>query len=196
MHWFRQAGREPEHKGPPRSLVRALPLLVVALTAAGSPAAHAQELPGGFRDEFLLQFESSMGKFIALARAMPEEKFDWRPGEGVMPVAQVYAHVARYNYLYPATNLGIAAPADIQLDALEQVAAKSDVIELLVRSRDHIRQLSGEMSDAELTQITALYGRDVQQWSVLLQLLAHMNEHLGQSIAYARMNGIVPPWSQ
>jgi len=51
------------------------------------------------------------------------------------------------------------------------------------------------MPESQLASQTQLYGRNVQQWAVLLQLLAHMNEHLGQSIAYARMNGVVPPWS-
>ena len=50
--------------------------------------------------------------------------------------------------------------------------------------------------DADLTKMTRLYGRDVAQWAVLLQLVAHLNEHLGQSIAYARSNGVVPPWSR
>ena len=52
------------------------------------------------------------------------------------------------------------------------------------------------LSDADLEATTRLYGRDVAQWAVLLQLVAHMNEHLGQSIAYARMNGVTPPWSR
>lgn len=171
-------------------------LLVTVVSTILAPPAHTQAMPSGFREEFLLQFNSSMAKFIALARAMPDEKYTWRPGEGVMPVAQVYAHVAHYNYLYPATNMGIAAPTDLQLDSLEQITNKSEVIALLIRSRDHVRQLARDVPDAQLTQSTELYGRNVQQWAVLLQLITHMNEHLGQSIAYARMNGVVPPWSQ
>jgi uncharacterized damage-inducible protein DinB len=46
-----------------------------------------------------------------------------------------------------------------------------------------------------MDNMTRLYGRDVGEWAVLLQLVTHMNEHLGQSIAYARMNGVTPPWS-
>ena len=168
-------------------------LLALALSAGAAPA---QGVPAGFREEFLGQFNNSMGKFIALAGEMPAEKYSWRPGEGVMPVAEVYAHVARYNYLYPAQNMGIAAPAGVGLDTLERVATKPEVVALLVASRDHVRRVVGEMPDAQLARTTELYGRSTQQWAVLLQLLAHMNEHLGQSIAYARMNGVVPPWSQ
>ena len=52
------------------------------------------------------------------------------------------------------------------------------------------------MSDADLAKPAELYGREVESWAVLLQLLTHMNEHLGQAIAYARMNRVVPPWSR
>lgn len=173
-----------------------LAVLSLALWAGAARGASAQQAPAGFREEILRQFDSSMGKFIALARAIPEDRYSWRPADGVMPVAQVFAHVARYNFLYPAENLGIAAPADLDLDSLERVATKAEVEALLVRSRDHVRGLRGALSEADLAQPTELYGRGVPRWAVLLQLVAHMNEHLGQSIAYARMNGIVPPWSR
>lgn len=171
-------------------------LLTAALCLLLAPQSRAQTAPAGFQDEFLRQFNGSMSKFIALARAVPQEKYAWSPGEGVMPVARVYAHVARYNYLYPATSLGVAAPAGVQLDSLEEITDKGEIVALLERSGEHVRRLVRERSDEQLRQSTRLYGRDVQEWSVLLQLLAHMNEHLGQSIAYARMNGVVPPWSQ
>jgi len=175
-------------------LLRALPL--VLLVTAAAPL-RAQEAPPGFRDEFLGQFDVSMRKFIALAGAMPEDRFAWSPGEGVRPVARVYAHVARYNYYYPATALGAPAPGGEDADAMEErITSKADVVAFLTRSREHVRGVVRGMTDQQLATTTRLYGRDVPQWSVLLQLLAHMNEHLGQSIAYARMNGVVPPWSQ
>ena len=170
-----------------------LPLLFVAFAAAPLDA----QAPPGFRDEFLGQFNASMNKFIQLAQAMPEDRFSWSPGEGVMTVARVYAHVARYNYLYPATSLSVPAPGGEDAEGVEQsVAAKAEVVDFLRRSREHVRQAVQGMTDEQLAAPTRLYDRDVPRWAVLLQLLAHMNEHLGQSIAYARMNGIVPPWSQ
>lgn len=173
---------------------RIFPLLLLTLCAA---PATAQSAPPGFRDEFLRQFNNSMYKFIELAQAMPEDRFSWSPGEGVMPVARVYAHVARYNYLYPATSLSIPAPGGEDAESVEQtVSAKADIVAFLQRSREHVRTAVRGMTDEQLAAPTRLYDRDVPRWAVLLQLLAHMNEHLGQSIAYARMNGIVPPWSQ
>ena len=177
-----------------------LPALLLATTLPTTPA-HAQgtpdrSTPADFRSEFLMQFNSSMEKFIALAEAMPADKYAWSPGEGVMPVARVFAHVARYNYGYPAENMGIVAPTGVGLDTLERTSDKAQVVALLRNSAQYVRTSVERMPADQLARRTELYGRDVQQWAVLFQLLAHMNEHLGQSIAYARMNGIVPPWSR
>ena len=70
------------------------------------------------------------------------------------------------------------------------------VVDHLRRSLDHVRDLVREMDEGALSRTARLYGRDTQAWAVLFQLQAHMNEHVGQSVAYARMNGIVPPWSR
>jgi uncharacterized damage-inducible protein DinB len=178
---------------PVRSSLAAAAALVVL--AVGANAQSAPGSPTAFRQEFLGQFNSSMSKFIALAEAMPADKYAWSPGAGVMSVAKVYAHVAHYNYMYPSTAMRIALPAGIRLDTLEGVATKAALVALLKRSGEHVKQSVEGIPESQLASQTQLYGRNVQQWAVLLQLLAHMNEHLGQSIAYARMNGVVPPWS-
>ena len=180
-------------------LLAAAAMLAAAAPAAAQQAASAPATPpapAAFRREFLGQFGSSMQKFIALAEAMPADKFGWAPGTGVMPVAQVYAHVARYNYGYPSENMGVAAPAGVNLDTLEKITDKAQVVALLRASQGYVEQAVKGMTEAQLARPTKLYGRDVQHWAVLFQLVAHMNEHLGQSIAYARMNDIVPPWSR
>jgi uncharacterized damage-inducible protein DinB len=177
-------------------LAGTLAIFSIALTAgAQSNGAGTPPTPAGFRQEFLGQFNTSMSKFIALAEAMPADKYAWSPGPGVMSVAKVYAHVAHYNYRYPSRSMGVALPAGVGLDTLEAVAAKAQVLALLRQSGDYVRNAVDQMPESQLGAQTRLYGRDVQKWAVLFQLLAHMNEHLGQSIAYARMNGIVPPWS-
>jgi uncharacterized damage-inducible protein DinB len=113
-----------------------------------------------------------------------------------MPLAQIFAHIARFNYEYPARAMGIEPPAGIDRDTLERVAEKAQVVALLHRSAEHVRHAVRRMPDAQLARPTMLYGRRVQQWAVLFQLIAHMDDHLGQSIAYARVSGVVPPWSQ
>ena len=169
-------------------------LLALALNPAGASAQAAA--PANFRDEFLGQFNNSMEKLIALAKAIPEDRYNWSPGPGVMPVSQVYAHIARYNYLYPQANMGVKAPAGVDVENLEKTSGKAQIVDLLERSAAHVRTSVSQMPEGQLSQPTRLYGRDVPQWAVLFQLLAHMNEHVGQSIAYARMNNIVPPWAQ
>ena len=178
------------------SLAAASAILILASAAGAQTASNGGAVPGGFSQQFLGQFNSSMSKFIALAEAMPAEKFSWSPGPGVMSVAKVYAHVAHYNYRYPSQNMGIGLPAGIELDKLEATAAKAEVVNLLKQSGDFVRRAVAQTPDAQLAAQTRLYGDNVQKWAVLLQLLAHMNEHLGQSIAYARMNNVVPPWSR
>ena len=41
-----------------------------------------------------------------------------------------------------------------------------------------------------------MFGNATTHRGVLVTVLSHLHEHLGQSVAYARMNGVVPPWSQ
>ena len=148
------------------------------------------------RDRLMGHFNVAMSKFIALAEAMPAESYTWSPGEGIMEVGQVYMHVARYNYLYPSQNLGMELPAGIEMDEMEAVRDKDRAVEALRASRDWVQERVGAMSGQELETQTQLFGRSLQKWAVLTQLVSHMSEHLGQSIAYARMNGVVPPWSR
>ena len=172
---------------------------VVALLPAATPA-RAQAAPhdfaGDFRGEFLHQFDQSMYRVVALAGAVPAETYGRRAAPAAMPLGQIFAHIARFNYEYPARAMGVAPPPGIDRDTLERVAEKAAVVALLHRSADHVREAVRRMPAAQLGRPTTLYGRRVPQWAVLLQLIAHMDDHLGQSIAYARVNGVVPPWSQ
>ena len=171
-------------------------LLAVSTLALAAPAA-AQSAPRNFQAEIRGQFEASARKLVALAEAMPAATYEWRPMEGVASVARVYMHIARYNYMYPDQSLGAEAPMGRAeyMRWEDEVGDKHEVVEILAASMDHVRGVIDTMSEAELDKSTRLYGRDVGQWAVLLQLVTHMNEHLGQSIAYARMNRVVPPWS-
>src|SRR5688500_2580475 len=97
--------------------------LVLVACAALAPAAagagaqqQVQSVPGDFREEFLHQFNTSMSKVVSLAEALPAEKHAWSPGPGIMPLGRVYAHIARFNYHYPSTAMGIPAPSGIDPD--------------------------------------------------------------------------------
>ena len=170
-------------------------VLTLAATVVLAMPARAQGI-SGFGEELRGQFEGSAEKLVALAEAMPAESYSWQPMEGVYTVAAAYMHVARYNYMYPDMYLGVDAPAGVDYASLEErVTTKGEAVRVLASSMDHVRRILDGMSDADLAKPAELYGREVESWAVLLQLLTHMNEHLGQAIAYARMNRVVPPWS-
>ncbi len=174
---------------------RAIPIALMSGLLVAGPAL-AQSSPRDYRDQFLDHFDRSSRKLEMLSQVIPEELYTWSPGEGVMSIARVYMHIARYNYLYLEENLSIHAPHGVDWSNFESITDKAAVLDLLGKSIEHVRHSAKGMSDEDLTRETMLYGRPVAGWAVLLQLVAHMNEHVGQSIAYARMNGIVPPWSR
>ncbi len=147
------------------------------------------------RDELLRHFNSSIQKMVRLSEAMPAELYTWAPQEGLMTVAEVYAHIARYNFMYLEDNLGIPTPVGIDLSTMEAQTDKEVVRTLLLASAEHVRKHVPALSAESLNAESNLYGRDVPGWAVLTQLVSHMNEHVGQAVSYARFNGVVPPWS-
>ena len=183
-------------EAPMRKARIAIALATFVMALAATTAAGAQSAPGDFRAEFLRQFDESMNKVVMLAEAVPAEKYARPAATGAMTLGQIFSHIASSNFDYPAQAMGIAAPAGIKVDTLERVTDKAQVVALLRRSADHVRQGVSRLPETQLAQSTTLYGRRVPQWAVLLQLLAHMNDHMGQSIAYARASGVVPPWSR
>ena len=169
---------------------------VTTLTIFSDLQVEAQA-PDNFLGEFRGQFGASAQKLVALAGAMPASTYDWSPGDGVASVARVYMHIAGYNYMYLHENMGRVSPVhpDEYGRWEDEVSDKDQVVAILQESMQYVRD-AVEASDTDsLNQETTLYGREVGEWAVLLQLVTHMNEHLGQSIAYARMNEVVPPWS-
>jgi len=180
-------------------LLAALAPATLAAQQHAHDAAHANQHHStavAVRDELMMQFNMSMRKFVALAEAMPADKFTWKPQQDAMVLGHVLAHVAHYNFYYPQSAMRVGAPAGLKLDTLEALRDKAQIVALLRQSAEHVRSTVAKMDGEALDKGTKLYGRDVPTWSVLVQLVAHMNEHLGQSIAYARANNIVPPWSQ
>ena len=171
-------------------------LTCVLLTLSTALLAHAQSAkPTGFRGEFLTQLEDVETKMVGLAQAMPEEKYSWRPGAGVRSVGEVYVHLAVANIGLPAF-LGMKPPAGFDRNAEKTVTSKAKIVELLKTSFESARQAALKVSDADLEKIVKIFGgKEVTERAVLLLMATHMHEHMGQSIAYARTNNVVPPWS-
>jgi uncharacterized damage-inducible protein DinB len=135
-------------------------------------------------------------QLVALAEAIPAEKYTWRPGPGVRSTGEVFMHIATSNfYLLNAT--GAKVPPDFAgLDPDKIATDKPKVIDWLKRSLEAVRQAHPSVTSADLQKKVTIAHRDVTVDGVYLRILVHANEHMGQLVAYARMNGIVPPWSK
>ena len=137
-------------------------------------------------------------QLVQLEKAMPANKFNWRPSKGVRSVAEVYLHAAGSGYFF-GKMLGFEIPADIasQMKGWEKSTTdKAKIEKLLADSVAWFNAQVKAMPDAELNKTIDFFGRPATKRVVVLTALSHYSEHLGQSIAYARSNGVVPPWSK
>jgi len=148
----------------------------------------------GFRIEFLNELNIVEKKVIDLANTMPQEKYGWRPGQGVRSVSEVYMHIAATNFLLPQFA-GIKPPDGLDRNLEKNVTNKAKVLAILKQSFEHIRQAILQTPDAALNKSAKYFGDETTIRGVFFNAATHMHEHLGQSIAYARMNGVVPPWT-
>ena len=164
---------------------------VLALTAS---AATAQAPTKGFRADFLHQQAGVEKEILSLAEATPADKFSWRPAEGVRSVSEVYMHIAGADYMLPSFA-GVKVPEGISRDMEKTVTQKAAVIEALKKAFAHLRAAVEATPDADLEKPLKFFGMDSTVGGLYLLIANHEHEHLGQSIAYARMNGIVPPWT-
>lgn len=173
--------------------------LLTAFSQEGSNAAQQKSSPkvqpaSGFRGEFLTHWGEFGKKIVSLAQAMPVEKYSWRPGEGVRSVGEVYTHVAGGNYWF-LQMIGVQPPAGVDTKQIGSLTDKEKIVEALMQSCEYMRQAVLKTPDADLSKPAKIFGREGTVREVFLMILTHDSEHLGQSIAYARMNGVVPPWT-
>lgn len=135
-------------------------------------------------------------QLIELAQAIPEEKYGWRPAKGVRSVSEVFMHIAIANF-YLISVTGPPMPSDTTADGLEEsVKSKAQVISYLTRSLEAVKTARAHLKPGDLERKVNIQGKTVTVDGMYLRILVHNNEHMGQLIAYARMNGIVPPWSK
>jgi uncharacterized damage-inducible protein DinB len=187
----------PKH---PQSLNPVVLLVAAAgvLSAAAPVVAQSADV-AGLRADIIADISSLESKFVSLAEAMPASAYDWSPMEGVRSVGEVFCHVAAANFGIPRF-FGVEAPAEAaalepkcESDDLESL--KAGAVEGLARSFVFAQEAIAAVPDANLDDATKLFGRDTTKRAAMLLYVTHMHEHLGQSVAYARSNGVVPPWS-
>jgi uncharacterized damage-inducible protein DinB len=123
------------------------------------------------------------------------EKFAWRPAPGVRSTSEVYMHIALSNF-YLLSVTGQKLPADLKQDSEKTVTAKADVIAWLKRSLEAVKTAHAAATQKDLERKVQFFGKDASVDGVFLRIIVHANEHMGQLVAYARMTGVVPPWSK
>jgi uncharacterized damage-inducible protein DinB len=173
--------------------------ICMSLVAAGT-AVRAEDATG-FRADLIGQIGYVQQQVLDLENAIPDGKFTWRPNAEVRSISEVYSHIAFGNYLM-LKFAGVALPEGISVagpeDETKWEKASTDkkvIREQLVKSFDFAKSSIGKMSDASLENKVDFFGQKMTTRGVLMVLLSHIHEHLGQSIAYARMQGVVPPWT-
>ncbi|MDB4908118.1 MAG: DinB-like domain protein [Gemmatimonadetes bacterium] len=177
--------------------------LSLASIALVAPSAQAQELDAKsaarVKQHYLADLDSTHAKIMALANAIPEEKYGWRPAPGVRSVSEVLMHlVGEWDYYAPG-SVGGKPPADFgspreALPALEKVTGKAAILAQLEKSWAYCQ---AQMAAADAASMTGTY----KPWGVTLEeaafgMTGDQHEHLGQLIAYARSVGVKPPWSK
>jgi len=179
-------------------------MALVAILAVGAAPVEAQYLGGGTKSGAEVQIadlEQLRDKFLSLAKAFPEESYDWRPMEGVRSVRDVFVLIAAEGTLFP-TMWGFEQPewvADGGIGgetARLRALSRDELIAELERSFGHLVELVRPLTDEHRARQVDFFGLTTDLTSAITLMGTDMHEHLGQAIAYARMNRIVPPWSR
>jgi hypothetical protein len=164
------------------------------------------------RQDILDVFLGAAGHALELAKAVPEDKYNWRPMEGVRSFGEVFAHIAGSTLLFCA-HAGMKPPQGAAHDlaavymkrgftmpeifaAEKAIKSKAQTVEIMDQAFHLARDLIRQMPDSELDKRVDFFGDSVTIHGLLIQMDGHLSEHVGQSIAYARMNHIEPPWSK
>jgi len=168
-----------------------------------SAALHAQDPLEGLWQGFDGEWGHVSRQLVALAEAIPAEKFAWRPAPGVRSTSEVFMHIATGNvwllsHTAPKVPAIDRAMSGLKIDANTEktVTGKAQVIDWLKRSLEAVKNARAALKPGDLQRKVRIENRDATVDGIYLRIIVHANEHMGQLVAYARVNGIVPPWSQ
>jgi uncharacterized damage-inducible protein DinB len=166
-------------------------------TIFGVLALHAQGDPlEGLWQGYDGEWAHVSKQVVALAEAIPAEKYAWRPAPGVRSTSEVFMHIALANF-YLLSVTGPKMPDDMKSEGMEKtVTSKPEVISWLKRSFEAVKTAHAAVKPADLPRKVKVFGREGTVDGMYLRIIVHANEHMGQLVAYARVNGITPPWSE
>ena len=171
--------------------------LLLTTSTASAQDAMTKESAAVVKAAFLADLEVMRGKFIGLAQAFPADKYTWRPMDGVRSVSEVLMLIASEGYGFAPTGLGgKAGLTREEMAPLSKVTDKAQVIDHLTKAFAHAKKEIESIDPATLTGKRRVMGQDRALPDIVIAIGGDMHEHLGQLIAYARTNHIVPPWSK
>jgi hypothetical protein len=183
----------------PCAVTIAAAVLTVPVSAQQSGAAAATSQPSASPANIQTALANDVGtlsdKFVGLARVMAG-KYDWKPSEGVRSVADVFNLIVMENKMLAGLLTGAGAPDGGMGGRGNQVTDPAALQEALRSSYAALKQAVSGLSDSDLKTSVKIFGRDTTKQGAALMLIFDQHEHLGQSIAYARSNSVVPPWSK
>lgn len=144
-----------------------------------------------FIQEFIGQMEFVQSRLVQMAEAIPGDKYNWTPAEGVRSVGEVFIHTAEANYYFMSLITGNKSGMSKDKSSTD----KSSSLDMLSNSFNHVRSTAENLTEDDLNREIEAFGMKFSVRNFLVTFLNHGHEHLGQLIAYARMNGVTPPWS-
>jgi uncharacterized damage-inducible protein DinB len=186
----------------PTPLRRIVSTAALLLALSVATPARADESPSagngptvGIQPEMLFWIGDAEGKLIELAKAVPESKYSWSPDKGVRTFGEVFMHVAAANFGIPGFA-GTIPPAGFRFEGYEHsLTKKDDIVRALKDSFAHMEGAFKAMTPEQLDTPAEFFGLKTTRRGAWMLLLSHAHEHLGQAIAYARVNKITPPWT-
>ncbi len=178
-------------------LLTGLVFAISALAAPDQTASPADKTPPSYdlKPQALQDLQVMQKQFADLAEAIPADKFAWRPGEGVRSFSEVFLHVASLNFTLAPNFGGAPVPGFTQKGYEKSSTDKATIISRLNQSFDYVRGALEKRSNKELQTIVKQFGPDASEGDIVFLAVSDAHEHLGQAVAYARINGIVPPWT-
>jgi len=135
-------------------------------------------------------------QLVALAEAIPAEKFAWRPAPGVRSTSEVFMHIAVANFGLLSFTGPKMPDALKAAEAEKKITAKAEVIDWLKRSLEAVKSARVGLKAEDFQRKVKIMNRDATVDGIYFRIIVHANEHMGQLVAYARVNGITPPWSE
>lgn len=177
---------------------------MAALLAAAAFSTSARAQGSALVTDLVKDIEGVEQKMVALAKAIPADKYGWRPATGVRSIGEVVMHVASDNYFIPSAA-GTPAPASTGISPSDyktvtafeaRKVSNDEAVKELQASFAFMKQAMKAMPAEKMGAKQNMFGQEFTGQQLWIMATTHLHEHLGQMIAYARSNGVTPPWSK